>query len=101
MDQVDETIGTEIANTAFTNRAAFYGLFAAVYDAEFEIQSPLRRKTGEPLPNSFKTRVLRASDAIVNGTAPERVLESLARRTTHKDSRTAVIEYLKTQLFRG
>ncbi len=101
MDEIDTAVGADIANTAFTNRAAFYALFATVYGAVFEMGSPLKRKKAEPLPTGFKTRLMKTSDVIRNQTAPERLMESLARRTTHKDSRKTVVEYLRTQLLRA
>jgi len=98
MEELDNALGADLANTAFTNRAAFHALFAALYDVAFEIGSSLKRKKAEPLPADFKARVLRASDAIRAEKAPDKVMEALARRTTHKDSRKAVTDYLKTQL---
>jgi len=101
MDEIDTAVGADIGNTAFTNRAAFHALFTSVYDATFEIGSALKRKKAESLPTAFKARLMKTSDAIRNQTASEKLLESLARRTTHKDSRKNVVEYLKTQLFRA
>ena len=101
MDELENSVGAELANTAFTNRAVFHALFSAVYDAAFGIGSPIKRKKAEPLPTTFKTRLLKTSDAIRAGTPPEKLLESLARRTTHRDSRKTVIDYLKAQLFRA
>ena len=101
MDELDKIIGDDLANTAFTNRSAFHALFSVVYDASFEIGSGLKRKRGEPLPTAFKARVLKTSDAIRNQTAPEKLLDALARRTTHKDSRKTVIDFLKNQLLRA
>lgn len=101
MDEIDTGVGTDIANTAFANRAAFFALFGTVYDATFSIGSPLKRKKPEPLPSAFKTRLMKTSDAIRNLTAPEKLLESLARRTTHKESRKTVHDYLKHQLLRA
>jgi hypothetical protein len=101
MDEIDTGVGADIANTAFTNRAAFYALFVTVYVAAFEMGSLLKRKKAGPLPTAFKTRLMKTSDAIRNQTAPEKLLESLARRTTHKDSRKTVVDYLKTHLLRA
>lgn len=101
MDEIDSAVGAEIANTAFTNRAAFHALFTTLYDATFEIGSSLKRGKTQPLPTAFKARLMKISDAIRHKTAPEKLLESLARRTTHKDSRKTVVDYLKAHLFRG
>jgi hypothetical protein len=101
MDELDKLIGDVLANTVFTNRAPFYGLFAATYAGIFGIGSALGRKKAEPLPANFKSRVLKVSDAITGAKAPEKVMDALARRTTHKDSRNTVIEYLESQLCRA
>lgn len=98
MEDMDSALGADLANTAFTNRAAFHALFSAVYDAAFEIGSLLKRKKPELLSADFKARVLKISDAIRAAKAPDKVMEALARRTTHKDSRKTVIDYLKKQL---
>jgi hypothetical protein len=98
MEEMDNILGADLANTAFTNRAAFHGLFSAVYAAAYEIGSSLKREKARPLPVDFKARVLKASDAIRTGKAPEKVMEALARRTTHKDSRKTVVDYLRSQL---
>ena len=99
MEEMDNELGADLANTSFTNRATFHGLFAAVYAAAFEIGSSLKKAKPEPLPAHFKARVLRTSDAIREARAPEKVMDALARRTTHKDSRKTVTDYLRAQLF--
>lgn len=101
MEEVDNSVGADLATTAFTNRAAFHGLFAAVYHAAFEIGSPLKKKKAAPLPANFKVRVLKISDTIQAEKVPVKVLDALARRTTHKDSRKTVIDYLEAQLSRA
>ena len=47
---------------------------------------------------NFKAQILKVSDAIRAGKAPEKVLEALARRTTHKDSRKTVTDYLTAKI---
>jgi hypothetical protein len=84
-----------------TNRAAFHALFAAVYNAAFEIGSPLNKKNAEPIPPTFKSTVLKISDTIRAGKAPQTVMEALARRTTHKDSRKTVFEYIDSKISRA
>ncbi len=100
MDEIDDILGSEIANTSFRNRAGFHGLFCVVYDIVFGIGSSLGRRKAEPLPASFKAILLKVSDAIQSQKAPEAVMESLARRTTHKDSRKTFFDYLKARLAR-
>jgi hypothetical protein len=98
MEEIDNAIGTELANSAFHGRAAFFGLFAAVYDLVVGIGSPLKRQKAGHLPSDAKVRALKASDAIQAGKAPIKVMEALARRTTHKESRQVVVDYLTAQL---
>lgn len=101
MEEIDTHVGADMANSSFKNRSAFHGLFSVVYDAAFETGSPLKRKKAEPLPTAFKARLLKLSDTITNQTAPEKFLEALARRTTHRDSRKTVIDHLKAHLLRA
>jgi hypothetical protein len=98
MEEIDSTLGADLANTDFTNRAAFHALFSTVYHAAFAIGSPLKKAKAEPLPSDFKAQILKVSDAIRAGKAPEKVLEALARRTTHKDSRKTVTDYLTAKI---
>jgi hypothetical protein len=98
MEEIDNTVGAELANTAFRNRAGFHALFCAIYDAAFGEGSALTKAKADPLPTPFKSRVLKVSDAIQNLKAPESLLEALARRTTHRDSRKTVIDYLRDRL---
>jgi hypothetical protein len=99
MEELDNALGTELANSAFRNRAAFHGLFCALYSALFGIGSLLKKEKPKPLTPNFKARALRAGDAIGEARAPEKVLEALARRTTHRDSRKTVVDYLTKQIF--
>lgn len=99
MDELDEGLGADLANTAFRNRSAFHGLFCGVYSAAFGIGSSLKKEKPKGLAANFKTRALKISDAIGEGRAPDKVLEALARRTTHKDSRKTVVDYLTAQIF--
>ncbi|MCZ2152870.1 MAG: hypothetical protein LC114_03045, partial [Bryobacterales bacterium] len=85
----------------FTNRAAFHGLFSAVYHGAFHIDSPLKKKKAQSLPANFRDRLLKASDLIDASKAPGKVMEALSRRTTHKDSRKTLLDFLETQLLRA
>jgi uncharacterized protein DUF262 len=99
MEELDEGLGAELANSAFRNRSAFHGLFCALYSAAFGMGSTLKKEKPKALQANFKARALKIGDAISAGTAPDKVMEALARRTTHKDSRKTVIDYLKAQIF--
>jgi Protein of unknown function DUF262 len=101
MEEMDNAIGSDLSNSAFRNRAAFHALFCAVYNATFQIGSSLRKAKAGRLPSDFKERALKVSDLISTDKAPDKVMEALARRTTHKDSRKTVIDYLVKQFSRA
>jgi hypothetical protein len=101
MEEIDTHVGSGLGNSAFKNRSAFHALFSVIYNTAFEIGSPLKRRKPETLPAAFKARLMKIGDAITNQTAPEKILEALARRTTHKDSRKTVLDYLTTHLLRA
>jgi hypothetical protein len=94
MEQLDEALGQSVANSTFRNRAAFHALFCTVYSGLYGIGSSLKKRNPTPLPASFRTRALRIGEMLGERRAPEKVLDALARRTTHKDSRRTVVDYL-------
>jgi hypothetical protein len=98
MDGISSAFQDELLNTAFSNRSAFYALFAVIYQAAFGLGSSLKRVRGTAIPSTFKGKALKISDLIVSGKAPSDVLESLARRTTHPDSRHSVVNYFIAKL---
>jgi hypothetical protein len=101
MDELDRTIGEKISTSMFKNRAAFYGLFCATYNLIYK-GLPLSKKAKQiALPTSFKAKVLKIGEKIYAKTAPEKVLDALARRTTNIDSRKAVLKYFDSALARG
>ena len=101
MDEISNSVASDIPDTYFRNRAAFYGLFCVVYDALFGLESPLVKKKAGALPSAFRTRLLKASDKLENSLASEEVMDSLARRTTHRDERETFTDFLKAELFRA
>ncbi len=99
MEELDNGLGNDLADSVFRNRAAFHGLFCALYSHLFGIGSPLKKQRPKALTPDFRNRALRAADAIARERAAADVLEALARRTTHKDSRKTVVDYLMKHIF--
>jgi hypothetical protein len=95
MDAIQGLIGTEMPNTAFRKRAPFFALFAVVYDGLFGLGSSLRKQKSKTLPSAMKAALLEADREIALDVTPRSVNEALARRTTHPESRKAVVAYLK------
>lgn len=95
MESLDDKIGKDMATLIFKARPLFYVLFTFIYDIQFGIGSALERKKAKPVPSNAVARIKLVSNKIENKTAPEEVLEAVARRTTNAGSRLAILNYLK------
>jgi uncharacterized protein with ParB-like and HNH nuclease domain len=95
MDSIDDRLGDEIRFLPFRKKTLFYSLFAYFYDSQFKIDSPLERIRQKPISPATVARVKLAGERIQQKTAPDGVLEAVARRTTHVSSRQAVLNYLR------
>ena len=98
MDTIDDKIGGNIRYLAFRKRTVFYGLFAVVYDLLYELNSPLQPLRPRRISPDDISRIKRAGDSIENRTAPEDVLESVARRTTSIRSRSVLFSYFRQEV---
>lgn len=94
MDTIDDKLGTEMRFLPFKKKTLFYSLFAFIYDVLFEIGSPLEKVKQKPISTEMVTQVKLAAERIQKQSAPEEVMEAVARRTTHPSSRLAVLNYL-------
>lgn len=95
MDTIDDKLGLQMNQEPFTRRTVFYSLFAFVYDCLFGIGSTLEPIKPKTLPTQVTSQISSAGKNIQNRTAPEIVLEALARRTTHLQSRLTMIDFLR------
>lgn len=95
MESLNDRLGAQIATTVFSARPLFYVLFAFIYDVQFGIGSSLEKKKAKPVPSEAINRIRLVNTKIENGTAPEPVLEAVARRTTNAGSRNAILNYLR------
>jgi len=94
LDTMDERLGRQLRALPSRRRTLVYGLFCAIYDLLYGLGSALNRQKPRPLPLS-RARILGSRlQAIATDTAPEKVLEVTARRTTHRAERTALVNYL-------
>ena len=99
MDFLENQFPNGLGQTAFTNRAPFYALFAVIYDAMYGLGKKIKRTKPRKLPPDFHQKVTAVSEAIANGAIAKKVLNALERRTTHPGSRKTVFTFLKRQLF--
>ena len=95
MDTIDEKIGHKVVSQLFHRRTLFYGLFAAIYDLQFGLGSLLESSKPRPLSAASINTVILAGENIRSHLAPDKVMQSLTRRTTHEIERTNVFTYIK------
>lgn len=94
MDTIQDKLGKLLPVSPFRKKAVFYNLFAALYGLQHGLPDRSVSKNPSALSATIVEWLKKASDRLENGTAPENVLEAIARRTTHPSSRRDVIKYL-------
>lgn len=93
-DEMNKQLGKQIHKMEIVRRTLFYGNFAAFYDFMYGIDSDLKNVKPKRLPPNFGIAVQEVDKRISSSRAPARVVEALARRTTHVSSRKIFIEFL-------
>ncbi len=91
-DTFDQSFSTE--RQLFKKRTIFYCTFAAIYDAMYGLGSSLSHKKTGTMKSALREQIIQRAEKISNQTAPETVLESTTRRTTHVKERKTVAGYL-------
>lgn len=94
MESLDEGFGEEISITPFRKRALIYPLVAVIYYAKFGTDTSLTKQTEKPLPKKLFDDLRAAGDKLEKKRAPEDVLEAIARRITHPQSRKTLVKFL-------
>jgi hypothetical protein len=88
MDAIDRTLGSFIANTAFSRRTLFYTLFVFCYDLMYGIESRLdRSKRARPLPKKLAQTIRVADQLISEGDLDEETAKALRGATSHIGTR--------------
>lgn len=95
LDTIEEKLGLDGEIRLFRRRALFFGLFAFLYDTQFEIGSPLQAKRAKPVPSEIISGVRKVGQTIRDQSAPNKVLESVTRRNTNLQERTRIFDYFK------
>lgn len=96
MDFIEDKFGDGIRFSPFKKKTMFYCLYAVLYDIIYTLKSPLTKTKPNTISPEAIKNIKQAGDNIHNKTAPDKVLEAVARRTTHASSRATVLLYLKT-----
>ena len=95
MDTIDDKLGSKLVSRLFRQRTLFYGLFIAVYDLQFGINSPLGPAKPRPLSVESVHTIVSAGEHLRANTAPNKVMQAVTRRTTNEIERTTVFTYIK------
>lgn len=95
MDTIDDKLGPEVVSKVFHQKTLFYGLFAAIYDLQFGLGTTLDSSKPRPLSAASVKTVISAGEDIRAHLAPDRVMQSVTRRTTNEIERSNVFAYIK------
>jgi len=95
LEVIDSKFGKSLNMLPFKRKTLFYSLFASLYHLAYDFKHPISNKAKPSTISSTQiARIRKCAEAIETGTAPEKVMDAIARRTTHQSSRKTVIEYL-------
>ena len=95
MDTLDDNLGSELPLMPFSKKTMFYHLFAFIYDIRYGLASSLDTVRPRTVESEVFARLKLAGQNIEKLEAPVNVIQSVARRTTHLESRTTMLKYLR------
>lgn len=61
MDEIENLLGSLVAQTCFSGVGMFYALFAYVYDAMYGLGSKVNKAKPQPVPSSMKQRLVKVA----------------------------------------
>ena len=94
-DQIEKHLRSWLHESVFRRKALFYTLFAAFYDRMFGLDADLGPRRACVIPIAWIRQLRLADDGIRRRTAPQEVLISAARQTTHVRSRRILFDYVR------
>ena len=98
MDTIDNRIGSNIKYLVFKKETLFYHLFLIIYDLLYGVNSPIEPVRARHISPNRIAKIKLAGERIGDKTAPDDVLQSLARRTTNLNSRSIVFAYFRREV---
>lgn len=93
MDTIDDKLGNNIRYLPFRKETMFYHLFLIIYHLIYGIGSSLQPMHPKRISSDQISKIIRLGERIESKRAPDEVIQSVARRTTNLNSRTAVFNY--------
>ncbi len=93
MDTIDDKLGNDMRHLPFRKQTMFYHLFLIVYHLIYGIASSLQPMHPERISSHQISKIIHLVERVESKRAPDEVIQSVARRTTNLNSRTAVFNY--------
>ena len=94
MDTIDDKLGASVVLDLFKGRTLFYGLFAAIYELQYGLGAPMEPMKPRQLAPQALDRIISSGQRINDRSAPDKVLDSVTRRTTNLQERNRVFSYI-------
>lgn len=94
MDVIDQTLGAAVATSIYRNEIHFFTLFVYLYDAMWGLSSSLEKRAARKTPPGLKDCLFRVDRAFRDQTAPEKVLDAVARSSTDLGRRRTRLDYM-------
>jgi len=93
MDTIDDKIGNSIKYLTFRKETMFYHLFLIMYHLLYGVGSSLESMRPKHISPDRIAKIKLVGERMESKTAPDEVIQSVARRTTNLNSRTTVFNY--------
>lgn len=95
MDEIDELLSADIANSVFSSEVHFFSLFIYLYDVMWGLGSKLDRRRATKLPTSVHRDLMELSTRFKTKDVPKNVLDSVERASTDVGRRRVRLSYMK------
>lgn len=95
---IESKFGKSLNVLPYKRKTLFYSLFATLYHFAYGIGTPVSQKTKPAgISTAQISRIRKCAESIDARSAPDKVMDAIARRTTHLNSRKTVVEYLTNE----
>ncbi len=99
MDQIEDLLGTKMADTVYSREVNFFTLFTVIYDKMYGLGDALSRRKPRSVPASTRAKLLSASADIRSQNVPDDVLDAIGRASADIGRRRTRLEYLEQVCF--
>lgn len=94
MAAIDKALGDTLRDSEFSRQSLFHCLFLAVYELMYGLNSDLKAKRAEKLPDNFRAVVARLSSALAAGEVSEDLRKSLRGATSDFGTRLQRLNFI-------